>query len=86
MPNAKPKVVWGNMVNLSGLRSDTPMKFTLRKNLDGWWHKDGNDDVTQLGLLTECGYIQFASTNRKEVELWTEGAKAVMTLLQEWSR
>ena len=82
-----PKVVWANRVNLQGLVYGKPVKCRLDRSYGAnrWWDSSGNFDVASLGTSFDEGMTTFASTNEKLVQKWTEGAQAVMALLQHIS-
>lgn len=86
MVKKKPKTLWAARVNLSGLVSVCPIRVTYRSELEGWWDKTGEFDVTRPGIEGTSGSITFSSENKKEVQTWIEGACAVMQLLQDFSR
>jgi hypothetical protein len=74
-----------NLVNLSGIGSKAPVLCSYSKFYSGWWSKDGNLDAPTLGLVDKQSYITFTSENKKDVELWTKGAKSVLKMLRRWS-
>jgi len=85
-----PKVVYTNIINLGGLYSDKPIKCKLTESdlYSGlgeieWWDKSGDVDVKQLGLYkhdNNC-FIQFSSLSKIEVQVWTDGVKAALSLI-----
>lgn len=78
----KPTVRWANAVNLSGLYSKTPVK--LHED-DGWWDRNGNFDApAKDGPYSEGGgRVQgFASAEKREVEIWTDGVQAAMSAVR----
>lgn len=81
----KPKIAYGNSVNLSGLYSSHSVKLTYNPELDSWWDKSGNYNADFLGLEVRDGIVVFSSVNKRDVDLWTMGAKAVMDKLRRWS-
>lgn len=87
--NKQPKVLYTNLVNLAGLYSKEPVKC-FRKNRafgEGFWYwdKTGNVQADETHEKDD-NIIQFTSPNKKEVELWTKGASAVMEMLKRWSK
>lgn len=82
-----PKVIYANRVNLSGLYSNKPLKLKLEAHYD--FYSDGEDfclDTDKIGLVETDGLVGFSSPNEKEVELWTQGAIAVMRQIFKWSK
>ena len=82
----KPKVVWAAEVNLNGLCNRKPVRCTYNEELLSWWDKTGNLEVTSLGMVQRSGYVEFASKSRKEVEIWIEGALAILWVLANFAR
>jgi hypothetical protein len=84
-----PKVVWAATVNLSGCYSSKPIECKLGgynfSDGDLWWDKSGNIGV-RLGLKKTDGYTQFASEDKREVELFLMGVEACMSRLRDWSK
>jgi len=82
---ADPEYVWGAIVNLGGgLHSSKPMRFTKR-DFGGWWR--GNDVIYKLGFHHDRdGFASFASTDKREVELFCLGASTVCKFLSNWTR
>lgn len=79
-------VAWGNSINLSGLYSNVPIRCILHKDSGNYWCADGNFNITKLGSDIRDGVIRFSSSNRKDVELWTDGVISAMILLRKWCR
>jgi len=75
MPRAK--VIWGNLVNLSGLYSDRPVRLKWDPEFGNWWSADGNMAFCKLGEHRERHVVMFASKSRRDVALWTKGVKAM---------
>jgi len=78
----RPNVVYCAMVNLSGLGVFTATWQPERKC---WYDRTGDLDVTHLG--THKPYDQlttFASANKKERDLWVQGARTVLRALHTW--
>lgn len=74
-----------NSVNLSGLYSKTPVK--LHED-DGWWDRNGNFDApAKDGPYSEVnGAVRgFASSDKREVEIWTDGVLAAMSGVKRWA-
>ena len=83
-----PKTVWANGVNLRGLWSDKPIKMFCHDSEWGeeplYYDKLGDIEISSsLGLDIDQSVITFASVNKKEVQHWTDGALAVVQMLQE---
>lgn len=84
------KVYYGNMINLTGLYSKTPIKCcyinsfldNVLYDLDGCFSINPN----KLGTEIRDGYIKFTSENELEVEKWTQGALAALKMLNRWSK
>jgi len=81
----KHKTIYANAVNLSGLWSPWPIRLKWNGELESYWDDSGDFDVDELGEKDQGGIITFASTSVEEVKQWTNGAKAVMKLIKEWS-
>jgi hypothetical protein len=80
-----PEKVWMNGINLAGLWSPRPLRGTYEANLREWYWR-GNLSVSRLGLdVRQSGITTFASESKREVEIFTLGAWAVMRELQRWS-
>ena len=83
------RVVWSNMVNLAGLYSKTPIQCRLK--LSGkYWDKSDNYDVSpgEIGISDQrpfSGIARFSSFSKREVELWTLGATAVLLRLRDFA-
>lgn len=82
----KRKVLWSNMINLSGLYSDKPVRCRDMKDrygeARGYWDRTGNfcTSEDQIGehVLNDGAVVQFTSRSKEEVEFWTRGAKAAL--------
>lgn len=83
--NKTPKVLYGNMINLCGLYSTSPVRCEYSEELESWSEKEGNFDICQVGYSYYNGCVKFSSTSIEEVKLWTDGAMAVMNLLTKWA-
>ena len=82
---AKPMVVWANGVNAMGLYSQKPIRCVYHENglNSAYWDRTGDFDVTRLGF--ESGPMDtFASEERRDVEIWTAGARAILGRLRVW--
>lgn len=87
----KPKVLYSNMVNLSGLYSNKPVRCKPEKDSDDdyYWDSSGNFDchLTWVeGTIFLNRGVQFTSEDKEKVQIWTDGAKAVMKQLNDWSK
>jgi hypothetical protein len=84
-----PKVVWAAAVNMSGCYSSKPIECKLEQDAYDddpmWWDKSG-DIGFRLGLKKTDGYTQFASEDKREVELFLMGVEACMSRLRDWSK
>ena len=85
----QPKVLYTNLVNLDGLYSKEPIKCPRKNSYSGkrFWYcnKTGSIHAYEKHEKDD-NIIQFTSPNKKEVELWTKGAAAVMEMLKRWSK
>lgn len=79
------EVYYGNMINLSGLYSDKPIKCA-KQGSSSYWDEEGDFDINpnKLGIEIRDGYIKFTSSNEKEVQLWTDGVIASMKIMKKW--
>lgn len=82
---SRPKIVYGNGVNLAGLWSKTPMRLRWNDNLKEWYDSNGCFSVEKLGTQSDEDIITYASTNRNDVVTWIKGVQATMRILHEWS-
>ena len=80
-----PERVYGAIINLSGLSFVEPKRFRYNYELNSWWYR-GNYGIDKLGINKRGGCITFASIKKSEVEHFINGAKAVLGMLQEWSK
>jgi len=82
-----PRLIWMNRVNLQGLISKEPLRCKLRCDCTSpRWRDESKDfEVLELGITTTDRVTTFASTHKKLVEKWTDGARAVMRLLRNIS-
>jgi len=80
----KKKPIWGAFVNLNGLYSQRPIRGYWHVTHRCWWTKDGNLEFTQLGITRTKNWpgTAFASYNKKDVEMFIEGAKAMQRILK----
>lgn len=84
-------VVWGNCINLSGLYSTKPIKCIKDNEFEHdidrtiYWDKSGTFDIEVVGLDKKKGCIKFSSFDKKETEVWTDGAKSILFMLNNWS-
>lgn len=89
MKRAKQTFGWGNIINLSGITFRRPVRLVDKMNFQGetvMYDITGDYGFDGYGEVRRHGYIAFASKNRRDVELWTNGASAVMSMLNEWSK
>lgn len=84
----KPKVIWANQINLAGLWSPIPERMKWDELQDCWWDRNGWFSIPKLGFYTryDSTIIGFSSENKKEVEIWTRGALAVLNRLGNWTK
>lgn len=84
------KIYYGNSINLSGLYSKIPIKCDHVADYDKatYWDESGNFDIdiNKLGTTVKDGCITFASENRNDVEIWTDGVLSTMKLLKKWCK
>lgn len=83
----RPRVVWSNIVNLGGVYSDKPICCRLKSGVGEptYWDSTGDLDVKTVGERplspgSEC--TQFSSRSRRDVAMWTAGARAAMKLIR----
>ena len=81
---SRKRPAWGNGVNLSGLWFSQPVPME-RWPYGSYYDATGDFECNGLGQHDCEGCITFLSLDRDEAEAWTEGAKAVMSLLYTWS-
>jgi len=70
----KDKIIYGAAINLVGIWG--PKKMVWHNRCKQYYDNSGNFSIDKLGLNEKDGITEFSSTNKKEVELWVEGAKA----------
>jgi hypothetical protein len=75
-----------NFVNLRGLYSQQPIVCKRPDENGIFWDSTGNISVNpkKLGLNIDSGIIKFSSGSRRDVELWTNGALAILKMLKDW--
>ncbi len=78
------EVLWGNMINLAGLYCQVPREMRWDDYLQRFLDDCEGIDAEGPELVVESGFIQFVSKDKNEVEKWTEGVVAAMTILNEW--
>ena len=76
------KPVWGAFVNLNGLYSQKPLRGYWNKNLECWWGDKGEIEFNMLGVEIRGAVTSFASYNKKDVEVFIEGAKSIQMILK----
>jgi len=83
----KPKKLYANSINLSGLASNEPYEVYWDDEVEEYYDKIKDFSVKEKGLCISIygGVISFSSTNKKEVEAWTNGVRSTMTMLSDWS-
>lgn len=80
---SKPDVVWGAGINLMGLWG--PYKMRYNKDLNGYHDRTGDFSVKGIGTRKESyGIYTFASTWRRETNLWMSGVRSSMIVIKEW--
>lgn len=84
MAKQRHRVIYGNMVNLRGLYSQTPLTLHYEEEGEQWYDATGNFSASGIGIGTSPGCITFASTSKDEVSAWTDGVLATMALLRRW--
>jgi len=84
-PGESDFVIYGCAVNLMGLYSNSPIKCSWSDKSDAWLDEDGIFSVAKLGLNTEQGRVTYASTQKKDVEIWILGVRATSFMLQNWA-
>ncbi len=88
----RPKVVWSNMVNVSGVYSPKPIRCVWKPNEfsagGAYWGEGGDYEAGEMGSHVSRHWPQcttFSSRKRNEVEVWTIGARAAMLLIRSIS-
>jgi hypothetical protein len=78
--------VWGAFVNLVGIPSTKPLKLKYSKDSADWWVNEGElkDDFNfeKRGLQVDNGCVRFMSENKKEVQAFINGVRALQTVLK----
>jgi len=83
---AKPKVIYGAIINLSGLFYNEPIKCIWDYEADCWCSRKFDFDIDTLGLkVSDWGCVTFSSTDRKEVAAWIQGARAATHMMRQWA-
>jgi hypothetical protein len=77
----RPKVIYANSFNLSGLYSLSPLKLTWCPDSELYFDKSGDYCVEKVGRIFDDGCIYFSSPIKEEVDLWTNGALAVLKMI-----
>jgi hypothetical protein len=85
--------VWANAVNLAGLYSSDPIKcvpydsaFGEAEDTDEYWGDDGEFCCpNKPGIYDKDRIIVFVAYERVDVEIWTNGVKAVMNMVSRWA-
>lgn len=80
-------VLWFNGISATGLMGAEPFAGRKVEGVEGWWDHEGDryvDGPGEHGKIHQ-GLVTFASWDRKEVWLWTMGAKRVCQMLGEWA-
>lgn len=84
-----PKVAYAAWLNLAGLTGVTKVFLDKESNLYGngprWRCRSGNMGVEKMGYFRRRGYSYFASTDKREVELWVMGTQNAMKFLRDWA-
>lgn len=74
--------IWGAAINLSGVWG--PVKMSFDHEGDKFYDKNGNLSVDKIGKTVGYGVIEFGSRDKKEVEIWVDGVKSAMKILERW--
>ncbi len=74
------KEIWFIGINLNGLWDKKAMQGIWDETLKSWWHKGGNFNCYKIGLDISKKIIIFASYDKKDVDNFIKGAKAISTL------
>ena len=82
--NDKKKPVWFIGINLNGMWRKTPYRGYWDEELQRWCDSSGSFDAKKIGLYSSKNSycITFASHDKKDVEIFMQGAKALATLVQ----
>lgn len=82
----KPRKLWANGVNLTGLIFSIPLRVVWKSSTKSWWTEDGNFEVERMGLhVISHGITTYSAKDRELVEAWTAGARSVMAMIRNWS-
>jgi hypothetical protein len=85
-----PKRIWGTIINAGGGLIFSKPRLFIRNDCYGftplWWTKCKNWSVQKIGYDSEkCGYVTFTSIDKKDVENFILGAKAICNYINYWS-
>jgi hypothetical protein len=64
-----------------GLHHNKPIKGVWDTELESWWCKDGDYDAKKLGLNDQGFSVCYVSFDKKEVQLWIDGARAFRKIM-----
>lgn len=73
----RPKKVWAIAINLNGLWCKKPRRMTWKEELQEYYDRGGDLSVPDIGLVVEPCITSFASENKKDVEIFIQGATAM---------
>lgn len=78
MTKQKKPALYMMRYNLSGLRRDTPIKVTWKKELGDYWDRSGNVYVKGEGLFVRAdhGIVDFVSADESKVQAFIDGILA----------
>ena len=81
----RPKTIYANRINLSGLYSSKPLPCRWVPEDKVWWAHDRDLCVEKLGIEEVSYCLTFSSASKADVQNWTNGALAVMAALKDWT-
>ena len=81
----QPKTVYVNGINMYGFWHRSPSRYKYDDLRCVWYNEKEDRDICQLGIEQADTYVSYSSVNKEDVELWMQGAQAVMHLLKNLS-
>jgi hypothetical protein len=75
------KKLWAAKVNIGGgLCTEEPTHMVYSGEMGSYWDDEGDWDVRGPGLERHDGWACFASKNKREVEIFIQGAQTFITV------
>lgn len=84
MEEELPLVVYVGLINFAGLYSSDPISCMLDDK--GWTSRLEDITIYKLGHTYNIGSIIYANEDKENVEIWIQGAQAVLKQLQNFSK